>query len=77
MGFRFQRRIRLGKGLWANLSKSGIGFSVGRRGLRFSIGPRGKKQVSVGAPGTGLSYRTGCALPTILVVVLLATLWLR
>ncbi|MEP0765189.1 MAG: DUF4236 domain-containing protein [Fimbriimonadia bacterium] len=77
MGFRFQRRIRLGKGLWANLSKGGVGFSVGRRGLRFSINPRGKKQVSVGAPGTGMSYRTGCILPTALLLLALASFLVR
>ena len=77
MGFRFQRRIRLGKGLWVNLSKSGAGFSVGRRGLRFSISPKGKKQVSVGAPGTGMSYRTGCILPSAVLLLALLSLCIR
>ncbi|GMV35612.1 MAG: hypothetical protein AMXMBFR61_01200 [Fimbriimonadales bacterium] len=77
MGFRFQRRLRLGKGLWVNLSKSGAGFSVGRRGLRFSISPKGRKQVSVGVPGTGMSYRTGCLLPLALLLLALASFLLR
>jgi len=53
---RFQRRISLGKGLRLNLSKSGVGLSVGIPGLRYSIGPRGAG-MSVGIPGTGLSKR--------------------
>ena len=62
MGFRFQRRIRIGKGVFANLSKSGVGLSFGRRGARVSMDPRGKRRASVGIPGTGMSYRTGCTL---------------
>ena len=32
MGFRFRKRIRLGKGIWINLSKKGSSLSVGGRG---------------------------------------------
>jgi tetratricopeptide (TPR) repeat protein len=56
MGFRFQKRIRLGKFLQLNLSKSGIGISAGVPGLRISAGPRGT-HLNLGIPGTGLSYR--------------------
>ena len=55
MGFRFQRRIRLGPGFRINLSKSGVSGSVGGRGAWFTIGPRGTRS-TVGLPGTGLSY---------------------
>jgi hypothetical protein len=41
-----------------NLSKSGVGGSLGRTGLRIGIDAAGKKYFSVGLPGTGLSYRT-------------------
>jgi hypothetical protein len=58
MGLRFQRRIRLAPGLRLNLSKSGVGGSLGRTGLRIGIDAAGKKYFSVGLPGTGLSYRT-------------------
>ena len=40
------------------LSKSGIGFSVGGSGFREGVSSRGRKYTSVGLPGTGLSYRT-------------------
>lgn len=58
MGFRFQRRIRIVPGVRLNLSKSGIGGSVGRTGLRLGIDAKRRKYFSLGLPGTGLSYRT-------------------
>jgi len=58
MGFRFQRRIRIASGIRLNLSKSGIGGSIGRTGLRLGIDAKRRRYFSVGLPGTGLSYRT-------------------
>ena len=56
MGFRFQKRIRIFKGLTLNLSKSGSSWTVGRRGA--SVNFKGDKVTgNVGIPGTGLSYR--------------------
>ena len=56
MGFRFQKRIRIFKGLTLNLSKSGTSWTVGGPGA--SINVRGEKVTgTVGVPGTGLSYR--------------------
>lgn len=56
MGFRFQKRIRIFKGLTLNLSRSGSSWTVGRPGASVNI--RGKKITgNVGLPGTGLSYR--------------------
>lgn len=52
---RFQRSIKLGKGVRLNLSKSGIGISTGIRGLRYAVGPGGQR-ITVGIPGTGLSH---------------------
>ena len=59
MGFRFQRRIqdRVLR-VRLNLSKSGIGGSVGRTGLRLGLDAKRRKYFSVGLPGTGLSYCT-------------------
>lgn len=54
MGFRFGKSIRLGKIFRLNISKSGIGGSVGLGGLRVGTGPRGQR-LSVDLPG-GLSY---------------------
>lgn len=56
MGFRFQKRIRIFKGLMLNLSKSGSSWTVGCPGA--SVNLRGNKVTgNVGIPGTGLSYR--------------------
>ena len=55
MGVRFNKRIKLAKGINLNLSKSGIGISAGTKGARVGIGPRGVR-TSVGAPGTGVRF---------------------
>ncbi len=56
MGFRFQKRIRIFKGLTLNLSKTGTSLTVGRRGASVNI--RGDRVTgNVGIPGTGVSYR--------------------
>ena len=55
-GFQLQRRITLGKNIWLNISKSGVGVSVGLMGVRVSSGPRGT-HLNVDLPGTGLRYR--------------------
>ncbi len=56
MGLRFQKRIRLFKGLTLNLSKTGVSWTLGGPGAAINL--RGKKVVgTIGAPGTGLSYR--------------------
>ncbi len=54
MGFRFRRRVRLGKGVYLNLSKSGVSASLGGKGLTYNT--RGR--VTASLPGTGLSYST-------------------
>ncbi|SMP64200.1 DUF4236 domain-containing protein [Anoxynatronum buryatiense] len=53
MGIRFRRSISLGKGARLNLSKGGLGISVGGKGARVGLGPRGA-YTSAGIPGTGL-----------------------
>jgi hypothetical protein len=58
MGFRLQRLVRIAPGVRLNLSKSGIGVSMGRTGLRLGMDATRRKYFSVGLPGTGLSYRT-------------------
>lgn len=58
MGFRFRKSINLGGGLKVNLSKSGIGYSVGTKGFRITKSAKGGVYGTVSAPGTGMSYRT-------------------
>jgi hypothetical protein len=56
MGFRFHKRLRLGKGLWINLSKTAGLLSIAWRGLA-NIGRKCLRK-SIGLPGPGLSYQT-------------------
>jgi Protein of unknown function (DUF4236) len=56
MGFRFQRRLRLFKGVSLNIGKRGISsISLGTRGAHTTVGRSGIRN-SIGLPGTGLSY---------------------
>lgn len=54
MPFRFRRIIPLGKGFRLNLSKSGLSTSFGKPGASLNLGSR--PRVTIGAPGTGMSY---------------------
>ncbi len=54
MGIRYQKRIKLGKGVGLNVSKSGVSPSL--RTKYGSIGPKGFS-IRTGIPG--LSYRGG------------------
>ncbi len=57
MGFRFRKSFNLGGGVRVNLSKSGVGMSVGRKGARYTVGPSGWR-ATFSLPRTGLSYQT-------------------
>ncbi len=62
MGFTYRKSVNLGP-FRVNLSKSGLGYSVGGRGFRVGTTPRGKKYTSFSIPGTGVGYRksgAGC-----------------
>jgi hypothetical protein len=48
MGLRFQRRIKVPPGVRINLSKSGVGLSVGGRGPHIGITARGQRYTSIG-----------------------------
>jgi hypothetical protein len=58
MGFRFQRRLRILKGLYLNVgAKKGPSLSVGGRGITTNISGRGVHE-TFSILGTGISYRT-------------------
>jgi len=62
MGFFFRKFKNLGP-FRINLSKSGVGWSVGTRGARVGRSARGKKTTHLSIPGTGIGYRSqrgGC-----------------
>ncbi|MEY3142235.1 MAG: hypothetical protein RLY21_728 [Planctomycetota bacterium] len=65
MGWYFRRSIGLGP-FRLNLSKSGLGWSVGGRGFRTGVDARGRRTTHASIPGTGIGYRKtgarGCLL---------------
>ena len=53
MGWGFRKSISISKGIRLNLSKKGIGYSVGVKGMRIGVGSRGA-YTRIGIPKTGL-----------------------
>ena len=56
MAWNFRKSLRFGP-LRINLSKSGIGYSLGLPGYRLGRDAKGKKYQSVNLPGTGIYRR--------------------
>jgi hypothetical protein len=63
MGMRFGKRISIAKGLKLNVSRGGLGLSLGGKGGSISTGPRGP-HLNVGIAGTGVSFRTPLSGPS-------------
>ena len=57
MGFRFRKSINLGGGAKINLSKKGIGASVGTKGYRVTKKAGGGTRTTASIAGTGISYQ--------------------
>ena len=58
MGFRFRKRVKLAPGVHLNLTGKGISsISVGTRGATVNVARGRPATVTVGIPGSGLSYR--------------------
>lgn len=55
MGTRFRKSINFGP-LRVNISKSGVGYSVGNKYARITHTADGKKRTTLNMPGTGFSY---------------------
>ena len=83
MGFYYRKSANL----WPfrlNVSKSGLGFSVGGKGFRTGISSTGRKYTSMSLPGTGLrsiqyhgKASGGCLLPILAgLAAVAATCWL-
>jgi hypothetical protein len=78
MGWSYRKSFRLGP-FRVNLSRSGVGYSLGGRGFRVGVDSRGRKYRSISIPGTGLrnvSYGrqsrtqgTGCIVTLLLMVL--------
>lgn len=55
VGFRFRKSVRFGP-LRVNIGKRGIGTSIGVPGARITNSSTGRKYLTLGIPGTGLSW---------------------
>ncbi len=79
MGWSFRKSINIGP-LRVNLSKSGIGASIGAGGVRRGVTAKGKAYTSINLPGSGLTYRTSAKRGGLSIIVLgaiiLALVWL-
>jgi len=61
MGFRAYKSFKVSKGVRLNVSKTGLGMSVGGKGVRYSAHSSGRTTRTMGIPGSGVRYesRTG------------------
>ena len=55
MGYRFRKSIKAGP-VRINVSKSGVGYSVGGKGFRYTKKAGGGTRTTVSIPGTGISH---------------------
>jgi hypothetical protein len=62
MGFYVRRSVNFGP-LRVNLSKSGLGYSVGGRGFRTGVRADGRRYTRLSVPGTGVGYYASHARP--------------
>ncbi|MBY0558991.1 DUF4236 domain-containing protein [Hyphomicrobium sp.] len=69
--FRFRKTISILPGVRINLSKTGVSGSLGGNGATLNVGKKGE-QVTLGIPGTGLSYRTPLSTTLIILLVVVA-----
>lgn len=72
MGFRFRKVISVLPGVKINLSKSGVSTSLGGHGATVNVGTSGKKLITLGIPGTGLSYQLPLTTSALVLLVALA-----
>ncbi len=56
MGLQFRKSISICKGLKLNITKNGVGVTIGKKGCHYSINSSGRTTATVGIPGTGLYY---------------------
>lgn len=56
MGLRFRKSLKLNKNAKVNINAKSVGLSLGSKGAHYSVNSKGNQTVTVGIPGTGLSY---------------------
>ena len=73
-GLRFRKTITILPGVKINLSKTGVSTSLGGHGATVNVGTQGQKNVTLGVPGTGLSYRMPVGWTIVLLIVAVAVI---
>ena len=78
MGWVYRKSLGFGP-FRVNLSKSGIGYSLGGGGFRMGRMGSGRRYSSFNLPGTGMTYRkygrgSGCLLALCVLVVAVAAI---
>ncbi len=56
MGFRIRQSIAIAPGVRLNVSRGGIGYSVGTKGIRVTKHANGRVSRTLSVPGTGISH---------------------
>lgn len=56
MGFRMNKSIKIAPGVRLNVSRSGLGYSVGGKGVRVTKHANGRVSRTLSVPGSGLSH---------------------
>lgn len=72
-GVRFRKSWTIFPGVKINLSKTGISTSIGGHGATVNVGTR-SRTVTLGIPGTGLSYRVSLSMTIVLLLVVIAAI---
>ncbi len=57
MGWSYRKSVNFGP-FRVNLSKSGVGYSLGGGGFRTGVRAGGRRYSSMSIPGTGIRYQT-------------------
>jgi len=55
MSLRFRRSLKIIPGVRLNFNKDSIGVSLGVRGAHYTMNSKGRRTISAGIPGTGIS----------------------
>jgi hypothetical protein len=67
-GLRFRKSWGIAPGVKVNVSKTGVSTSLGGHGATVNVGTR-TRTLTLGIPGTGLSYRMPLGAPAVLVIL--------
>ncbi len=73
-GVRFRKTFTIFPGVKINLSKTGVSTSVGGKGATINVGTQGQKMITLGIPGTGLSYRVPLSWSILLLLLVVVAL---